>query len=357
MTDIDHQIGSISEELREALYQDFLARLALTMTSAVDSGGHPRTGSIPEFLRNLPALQWNSKVLGSHLASTLYDATARFIPRRHDSFTVGWRATRFQDFEQQWFLDACRGLQIAPVLHRKIWEDIFVVNSIHAAGKLRAGCRGICFGVGEERLPSYFASMGAKILATDLAPTSEGASGWISTAQHGSLEKIFHSNLVDRKDFDRLVEFDHADMNNIPASFDGQFDFCWSVCAFEHLGSIEKGLKFVERTGQLLRPGGISVHTTEFNFSHETDTIDNWGTVLYRKRDFTELANRLLNRGYIVPAIDFDVGSSPVDRFLDVPPYPGQGGYLDPSLDALHLKLLVDGFPTTCFGVAFQRAE
>jgi hypothetical protein len=40
--------------------------------------------------------------------------------------------------------------------------------------------------------------------------------------------------------FDALVDFDVADMNAMPDTL-GQFDFVWSACAFEHLGSIRQG--------------------------------------------------------------------------------------------------------------------
>jgi len=46
-------------------------------------------------------------------------------------------------------------------------------------------------------------------------------------------------------------------MNEIPRSFDNQYDYCWSVCAFEHLGSIQKGLDFVKNAMNVLKPGEL----------------------------------------------------------------------------------------------------
>ena len=144
-------------------------------------------------------------------------------------------------------------------------------------------------------------------------------------------------------------------MNDIPKDLHRQFDFCWSVCAFEHLGSIQKGLDFVRESVKLLKPGGIAVHTTEFNYSEEEKTIDNWGTVLFRKKDFIALKESLEKDGYEVPPLSFDVGKTPVDWFIDVPPYPGEKGYFDDTMASLHLKLMVDGFPSTCYGVVVRR--
>jgi hypothetical protein len=105
-----------------------------------------------------------------------------------------------------------------------------------------------------------------------------------------------------------------------------------------------------------LKPGGIAVHTTEFNFHSDDETIDNWGTVLFRKRDFLKLYDRLKSLGAIVPEISFDVGQQPIDAFIDTPPYyPGQSDYYIESLKTPHLKLVIDGFPSTCYGISFQK--
>ena len=43
-------------------------------------------------------------------------------------------------------------------------------------------------------------------------------------------------------------------MNELPGDLAG-FDFTWSSSAFEHLGSLEAGARFVERQMHCLRPG------------------------------------------------------------------------------------------------------
>ena len=62
-------------------------------------------------------------------------------------------------------------------------------------------------------------------------------------------------------------------MNAIPADL-GRFDLIWSSCALEHLGSPKAGLEFVVRTLELLKPGGVSVHTTEIELTLRDDTAD-----------------------------------------------------------------------------------
>ncbi|MGD0074269.1 MAG: methyltransferase domain-containing protein [Candidatus Binataceae bacterium] len=271
-------------------------------------------------------------------------------------FVPQWRATRAEDYSKAWFVDASHKLKIAPILHRKVWELVYVLKNIETAGKLAPGMMGIGFGCGEEPLPSYFAARGAQILATDVDPQSQSAQAWIATAQHAtSLDKVFKPDLISRADFDSKVSFRYVDMNAIPEDLHGKFDFCWSVCAFEHLGSIRQGLDFVRESIKLLRPGGIAVHTTEFNYSQDEATIDNRPTVLFRKKDFLALKEFLEADGCRVPSVSFDVGNTLLDYFIDVPPYPWHEGYFHDDLPPLQLKLMVDGFPSTCYGIIVTR--
>jgi len=125
------------------------------------------------------------------------------------------------------------------------------------------------------------------------------------------------------------------------------FDFCWSACAFEHLGSIELGLKFIERIISCLKPGGWAVHTTEFNISSNDETVSEGGTVLFRRRDFEALASRLDAMGHTVAPFNFNAGQGVVDGYIDVAPYRPEP----------HLKLAIGGFEATSFGLIVQRGE
>ncbi len=79
-------------------------------------------------------------------------------------------------------------------------------------------------------------------------------------------------HLCDRQQFNRFVEFREVDMNTVPDDLAG-YDFCWSACALEHLGSLDNGIKFIRRSLACLAPGGVAVHTTEFNTSSDEDTL------------------------------------------------------------------------------------
>jgi hypothetical protein len=254
---------------------------------------------------------------------------------------------RQDSFQQPYFSFWTTRLGEGLRYHRKLWEFVFISQALWERGVCAGGRRGLGFGVGREPLTAMFASEGVKIMATDLAPDGKAEAGWAATKQHADgKEALRNSAVCDDDLFDRNVEFRFCDMNAVPDDLVG-YDFCWSACALEHLGSIEKGLAFIERSIDCLTPGGWAVHTTEYNVSSDDETVDNLGTVLFRKRDFEALADRLRAKGHEVAAMDWDPGDGPVDRYLDMPPYRH-----DP-----HLKMMLMGFTTTSIGIIVRRGE
>lgn len=165
---------------------------------------------------------------------------------RHEHFHTEWMQHWAGRLHHKW-----------PItLHRKLWEWIAAAQALHERGCLGPEKRGLGFAVGNEPLPALFASIGTTIEATD------------------SLKGLFRPKLLDRESFDRLVTFHHADMNDLSGFDRGAYDFIWSSCAMEHTGSLESGLRFVRDSMDLLKPGGVAVHTTEFNLSSLTSTVE-----------------------------------------------------------------------------------
>ncbi len=142
-------------------------------------------------------------------------------------------------------------------------------------------------------------------------------------------------------------------MTSIPSKFDGQFDFCWSVCALEHLGTLQNGLEFVRQATRTLRPGGVAVHTTEYNIG-DGETIDNWPTVLYQKKHFATLAEMIKESGCRLVDIEFDAGCELFDSYVDVPPFPHNSTW-NGAMQAPHIKLSIDGFPATSIAIIVER--
>jgi SAM-dependent methyltransferase len=182
-------------------------------------------------------------------------------------------------------------------MHRKLWEWCAIAQSLQERSMLQAGRSGMGFAVGHEPLPSLFASLGVRVIATDFVSMEDGGA-WGTTGQLAtSLEEVHWPGLISKEDFASRVSFESVDMRNLPA-LDGQkLDFIWSSCALEHLGSLELGLRFILRSLAYLRPGGIAVHTTEYNVSSDDRTVEAGDTVLFRKRDIERLDRILRIRG------------------------------------------------------------
>ena len=183
-------------------------------------------------------------------------------------------------------------------------------------------------------------------MATDLDAATAAGHGWVETEQHAArLDDLNDRGICPPEQFQQRVRFLHADMNAIPEAL-SDFDFVWSCCAFEHLGSIEHGLAFVRRAMRCLRPGGIAVHTTEFNLSSNQRTVESRDLSVFRRQDLERLVRDLEAAGHRPWPLNFNPGNGPLDRYVDLPPYRSEP----------HVRLRLDRFVITSIGLVIQRA-
>jgi len=240
----------------------------------------------------------------------------------------------------------CDEIGDPPRYHRKQWEHVYVLQALAETGALRAGARGLGFGVGREPIPSVLAKHGCDVLVTDLAAPAAARAGWRASGQHaGSLDDLHRPEICGRDVFRARVRFRVQDMTRIDDDLRaGGFDFVWSLCALEHLGSLRAGVRFVEQSLDCVKPGGVAVHTTEYNVSSDDDTLEDGATVLYRRRDVEELARSLGELGYEVH-LNLHPGDGPLDRYYDVPPYRG----------SLHLKIELQRHVITSLGILIRK--
>ena len=200
--------------------------------------------------------------------------------------------------------------------------------------------------MGREPLASFFAAQGCEIVATDLGTDSARETGWLDSNQHAdSLTALNEAGLCDPEAFRRLVTYRVADMNAIPDDLRG-FDFTWSACSFEHVGSIELGEEFLVKQMECLRPGGVAVHTTEFNVRSDDETLSDGPTVLFRRRDIERMASRLSGLGHEIE-LDLNLGDGVADGTIDMPPYTHNP----------HLKLQLGAYVTTSIGLIVRKAS
>jgi hypothetical protein len=236
---------------------------------------------------------------------------------------------------------------LLPILyHRKFWEFCYIYQAISERGLLIPGSSGLGFGVGREPLVSLFASCGCKITATDLDPDSAQGAGWASSEQYApGIDCLNEYGLCDPADFSRLVAYENVDMNHIPDRYANQFDFTWSSCSFEHCGSIKLGKKFLIDQMKCLRPGGIAVHTTEYNLSSNEDTIEQGALALFRKKDIEDMVQTLRDLGHEID-VDLDSGTELKNTCVDLPPYTFKP----------HLRLQLLNWVSTSIGLIIKKA-
>jgi 2-polyprenyl-3-methyl-5-hydroxy-6-metoxy-1,4-benzoquinol methylase len=324
---------------------------------------NPNLNYIGNRFKDYDTLMLNVKQMGYYIGrkeAEGIDANARLkapIPLSKEQ--IKSKLCTQDDCESNWYFSWLQQLNSGFIYHRKLWEFTYIAQNLYALGALEAGKRGLGFGCGEEPLPSLFAKFGASVVATDLDPreSEEQGHGWMEAGAHStSLEKLLKRDICPDERLLANIKHEFANMNRIPEHFVGQFDFCWSSCALEHLGSIELGLRFIENSVETLRPGGVAVHTTEFNLS-DGETIDNWPTVLFQKKHLEELQVRLSKRGFIMSELDFKGGNRVLDGLFDIPPWPWEAEDLNwDMLEAVtHLKKSIDGFPCTSVGVTVVR--
>lgn len=229
--------------------------------------------------------------------------------------------------------------------HRKLWEFAFISETLKVRNMLLDGKKGLGFAVGTEPLASAFCDFGVEVVATDLDFENAIEQGWVNSNQHANnLKALNKRQLCDDNKFNKLCTFQNVDMNHIPNSLK-DFDFIWSACALEHVGSIELGEKFIYDSLKCLKPGGIAVHTTEYNFSSNDETIETGATVLFRKKDIQRIVDNLKKEGHEVEDINFDGGTLPLDKYIDIPPY----------CQNKHLKLYFANYIITSIGIIIKK--
>lgn len=222
---------------------------------------------------------------------------------------------------------------------------MYILQVLENHGMLRPGRRGLGFGVGNEPIAAYAAGKSVDILATDLPANAPRAEEWRASGEHAEqLADLNASGLCDADAFRERASFRQVDMRDIPDDL-RSFDFAWSSCAMEHLGSLDAGMEFLERQLSCLKPGGIGVHTTEYNVDPNGATLSDGLTVLYQRPQLEELVYAMRKRGHQM-RITFRVGGEPEDLHVDVPPFTNT-----------HIRTQTLGFTHTSFGLVVKRSR
>jgi hypothetical protein len=275
-------------------------------------------------------------------------------PRRDDSRQLVSQLCRHGTLDSPDFRRWAEALGEPWRAHRKLWELAFICQALEERGMLAPGRRGLGFAVGAEKLPALFAARGCEITATDLPADDERRNPWADSGQWvGERDALNAAGLCDPAAFQERVTFRPVDMNHVPADL-VDYDFSWSTCSFEHCGSLQLGLDFLERQMDCLVPGGVAVHTTEFNLSSNDATLADGPCVIYRLCDIEAVCGRLIAAGHSVEPLDVDPGRHRLDRFVDEPPY--CDWFTTPPPKIKHLRLNLAGHASTSIALVIRKA-
>lgn len=252
----------------------------------------------------------------------------------------------FSQFESPEYTRICDKFDVIKRFHRKQWEFVYVIKCLEDSGFIKKNNKGLAFGVGKEKLPSFLAENECYVTATDLDSSDDLCQSWQKTNQHcAQKQDLFYKNIISEEKFNKFVEFKAVDMNSIP-DYLKDYDFCWSSCSLEHLGSLKHGLDFIKNSLDCLKPGGVAVHTTEFNLSSNENTFESKGSSVYRKKDIEQFAEELLNEGHEL-YLNFDIGNEPEDLLVD----------FERNNKNYHLKITINDFITTSFGFYIKKKK
>jgi glycosyltransferase involved in cell wall biosynthesis/SAM-dependent methyltransferase len=264
--------------------------------------------------------------------------TISSIPIQPEQLLLSSKLCVYKDFQTEYYRHWIAKMKQEFTPARKQWEFVAIVQALHERNFLGNGKKGLGFAVGNEPLPSLFASLGCEIVATDqgLNPISQKQWGETNQLCKGKAA-LNEKGICPPEQFERFVQVRDVDMNCIPEDLQrGEFDFIWSSCAFEHIGSIEKGLQFVQKSLACVKSGGIALHTTEYNCTSNAGTLDLPNLVFYRRQDIDRLIAELEKQGHWVEPISYEMGNQAPDLKVARPPY------TEP-----HLKLEMGGYVAT----------
>ncbi len=173
-----------------------------------------------------------------------------------------------EDFNQTDFQSVLKNVFHKPATyHRKQWEFVVIYLNLLMNKKINKNMTGASFGAGREPLIYLIGSEVKDFTATDLYVYNTGWQTAKIKEQQSCRDFVMEKS---PKNLDvSNIKVEEMDMRDLNFS-DESLDFCYSSCAFEHIGHEADFIKHLEEVKRVLNEDGVYVMTTEYLFNHET---------------------------------------------------------------------------------------
>ena len=229
-----------------------------------------------------------------------------------------------------------------PRFHRKQWEFAMIFLALRQCGLVRSDKVGLSMGGGKERLLYALAQHIKQLVVTDLYAAR---TNW-DCAKTDDPEKFLRSDKPFPVDDSKLKVL-RMDMRDLKFP-DQTFDFCYSSCAVEHIGTRSDFLEHFNEVARVLKDDGVYVMTTEVHYGDKT--IEDQNNYVFSPNYLIEL----LAESQLIPIDDCDARIAqhainfPLPSNINKLLYNGSGHMLTRLLDNTpHVQLLRGSHPFT----------
>lgn len=303
------------------------------------------TAVLPSTRMREAALRLNARAAAAFAVSQYLDKAAP-APLLQ-TIGLGCRPPVMADIGSPWMAYWARELGRDLRAHRKLWEHAAVLQAFFEHGVLKLGARVLGFGVGDEPLPSYFASLGMHVIASDMTGVTDR-------------DVIFQDDFLTAEAFNRQVEVSDIDFAKLNDPSLRDLDACWSCSVVGSLGAEYLAEEALIKSMDVLRPGGLAVHLMEYAFA--PDTPEERNDIFFPRSFFETLERSLIGRGHKVAPVSFDLGSHPLDAYVDIAELNVEGAGALADLwrfepPAPHLKVALGDVMTTSFALIVTCRE
>ena len=211
-------------------------------------------------------------------------------------------------------------LRLPLLINRKYWEYFVLLHQSFLAGLFeRSSSHVIGFGVGNEPIPAYFASQKVRVTATDYIE-GPSAEAWSGTNELLNFEKLIRPDICSTAMFNSFITVQSVDMNNIPIQFHNKYDLCYSLCSLGHIGGFSYSRQFILESLNVLKPGGVAIHTFEMDLDNG-ERYEHPDHTIFLKADVISIIAEVKSMGFKVERHALEQGNGYLENYLDQYPF------------------------------------